>query len=120
MKLKVLILAVLISVFAFQAKSQKIYEAESPIEANVKYCIVSSPIRADVVVYRANSPVYSGVDKNEGVWYFCQSPIQAQVKICKVPEVQSQLKVCFTDSPIMAGWKNTEKKSLMNPQRYQN
>lgn len=112
--LRYLILFIAI-LFTFQAKSQKVYEVESPIEANVKYCVVGSPIMADVVVYRANSPVYSGVDKNEGVWYFCQSPTQAQVKICKVPEVQSQLKVCFTDSPIMAGWKNTEKKKLLAP-----
>lgn len=120
MKSKNLILIMLLSVFTLTGKSQKVYETQSPIEADVQYCITSLPLVADVMVYRASSPIFPGIDKNEGIWYFCQSPVEAQIKICKVPEVQAQLKVCFTDSPIMAGWQNEEKKALMSPQRHQN
>lgn len=115
--LKYLLLLAL-STIIFLAKSQMVYEVSQPGFAEVKYCVVDSPIFADVVVFKAPNPSYTEIKENRGVWYFCPNQSMANITLCQTPEIEAQLKVYFTDSVIFAQWNNPEKKRLMTPQNY--
>lgn len=106
------LLSCLFAVLAIGMKAQMVCEVPSSVMADVTICKVSNPILADVIVYRAESSSNPAIQKNEGVWYFCPNQIMANFNICYVPEVSADLKVYFTDNPILAGWKNPQKKYL--------
>ena len=78
---------------------------------DVKIYEVSSSIFADVVVYKAPNSIYSGVNKNTGIWYFTSNPTAANVSIGYVSSsIFADLNVYFTDSAIFAKWNNSEKR----------
>lgn len=98
----------------FSVFAQKIYVTDTPSLAQIKVFIVPVPDMADLVVYKASTPSYMGVNQNKGIWYFVPVPDMAEKVIyyVKTPDL-ANLKVYFADVPSLAGWQNQSKKQLM-------
>lgn len=111
---KIISLLVLGGLGTLHSFSQQIYVTETPTTAQVKVYVVNTPTIADLVVYKANSPVYPGVNQNEGIWYFVSTPTIANKTIYYVetPTI-ADLQIYFTEVPTIAGWRNPNKRQLM-------
>ncbi len=86
---------------AVAAQAQKVYQASTRYGADVKLYVVDNESAADIVVFRTDKADDSKVGENNGTWYFCDQPGQADIK------------VFFTDSKYRAGWKDSSRSSLM-------
>ena len=75
---------------------------------------VDSEVFADEVVFKATNQSISEIKGNIGVWFFCNNPSMAQVKIGKVSrDIFADIKVFYTNSIIFAHWNNEEKKEMV-------
>lgn len=99
---------------AVAAQAQKVYQASTRYGADVKLYVVDNESAADIVVFRTDKADDSKVGENNGTWYFCDQPGQADKKVFFVEKpYQADIKVFFTDSKYRAGWKDSSKSSLM-------
>ena len=91
------------------AYSQIVYKENT--FPDVKIYEVTADIFADVVVYKAPNSIYTGINKNTGVWYFTDNPATANIKVGYVSDgIFADLKVYYTTSHIFAHWNNEEKR----------
>ena len=89
--------------------AQLVYEVSN--FGNIKYHEVETPNMADIIVYKAPNSIYPGIDKNEGIWFFCQNQSMAKLTVQAMPfSIEADLNVYFTKYPIIAKWINEEKK----------
>lgn len=78
---------------------------------DVKIYEVTADIFADVVVYKAPNSIFTGINKNSGVWYFTDNPSAANIKVGYVSSgIFADIKVFYTTSNIFAHWNNEEKR----------
>lgn len=93
---------------------QKMFITEQTYNADVLVCVVEHEYRADLVVYITDRSYTSGIDDNEGIWYFTDRSYNADKKISYVPEYRADIKIMFTDKKYRAGWRNESKRYLMD------
>ena len=94
------------------AKAQKVYDTHNESRAEVKVFVVDKDYRADLVVYTTNTDYRA--KGNKGIWFIEHNQSRADKKICFVNnESRADLKVYFTNTESRAGWKNPDKKALM-------
>ena len=98
--------------FVIPLKAQKIFDTHNESRADVKVFVVNNESRADLIVYTTNYD--SRAKGNKGIWFWEHNSSRADKKICFVNnESRADLKVYFTNYESRAGWKNQEKKYLM-------
>lgn len=100
-----------ISIF-LSAMAQKVYDTHNESRADVKVYVVDKDYRADLIVYTTNTD--HRAKGNKGIWFIEHNESRADKKICFVNNAsRADLKVYFTNTESRAGWKNPDKKSLM-------
>ena len=113
MKLKILILLCIL-MCAGSAKAQKVFDTHNESRAQVKVYVVDRDYRADLIVYTTNNASRARKEDNKGIWFIEHVESRADKKICFVDrEYRADLKVYFTNQESRAGWKNKDKKHLM-------
>ena len=114
-KLRMLYLS---SVFLFlqpikEAYSQKVFEVEYKYQADISVQVVDASYKADLLVFKAKSALE--VDGNNGVWFFTKEAYTASKKLYFVSnEYQSDLRIYYVKERYKAGWKNPEKRYLLD------
>ncbi len=107
--------ALIVGIAAFLApaiSAQKIMVVDRSYRADFTVCEVSSPSRADLVVYVTDRDWQA--DGNEGVWKYVDRDYRADFKVMFVDrEYRADLKVYFTDRRTQAGWRDNAKKHLL-------
>lgn len=94
------------------AKAQKVFDTHNESRAEVKVFVVDKEYRADLIVYTTN--VDHRAKGNKGIWFIEHKESRADKKICFVKvESRADLKVYFTNTESRAGWKNIDKKALL-------
>ncbi|MCH5232645.1 MAG: hypothetical protein J1E78_03325, partial [Muribaculaceae bacterium] len=94
------------------AEAQKVYDTHNESRADVKVFVVDKDYRADLVVFTTNTD--SRAKDNRGIWFIEHTESRADKKICFVNAAsRADLKVYFTNTESRAGWRNPEKKALM-------
>lgn len=107
------LLSIVFLLSMFCARAQKIFISENKITADVTVFVVNRESRADLLVYVTDRSYTSGLDNNEGIWYFVERRYQADKTIAYGSEYNSDLKIMFTDKKYRAGWRNEEKRHLL-------
>ena len=96
----------------FIANAQKVYDTHNESRAQVKVFVVDKDYRADLIVFTTNTE--HRAKGNRGIWFIEHNESRADRKICFVNnESRADLKVYFTNTESRAGWKNPDKKCLM-------
>lgn len=94
------------------ACAQMIMVVDRSYRADLTVCEVSSPTRADLIVYVTDRDWQA--DGNEGVWKYVDRDYRADFKVMFVDrEYRADLRVYFTDRRTGAGWRDTRKKHLL-------
>jgi hypothetical protein len=74
--------------------------------------VVKYQSEADLKVFPVNYP--ANISTNNGCWYFCKYPNEADVKIFFVKyQSEADLKIYFVKYQSEAGWLNPFKKDLL-------
>ena len=115
MKNKIFLVLVLL-ISALYVNAQKVFDTPSESRADVKVFVVDKDYRADLIVYATNTA--SRANGNKGIWFIEHTESRANKKICFVnSESRADLKVFFTNTESRAGWRNQDKKILMESKR---
>lgn len=94
------------------AAAQKIMVVDREYRADLKVMEVSTPSRADLIVYVTDRDYQA--QGNEGTWMYVDRDYRADFKIIWVDrEYRADLKVFITDRRSQAGWRDTSKKHLL-------
>lgn len=111
---RLFVLIILSFVGNLKGLTQNIYVTNVQPIANIKVFETSVSVQADIIVFKAPSPIYPGIDQNEGIWYFTEVQTLANKIICYTQTpVTADLIVYYTDIPTLAGWQNINKKELL-------
>ena len=95
-----------------QVYSQKIFEVDAKYKADISVHVTQYKYKADLLVYKQNSEL--SIEDNAGVWFFVDEAYKAFKKVYFVSsEYQSDLVICYVEHKYQAGWKNDEKKYLL-------
>jgi len=93
--------------------SQIVYSVDNQSFADIKVYVVSSQAFADLLVYKQSNQAFVG--PNNGQWFFTTNQSFAKKKIFFTDnQAFADLKIFYVDSPNFAGWKNMDKKSLLD------
>ena len=110
--MKKLLLASALMLLQTAANSQLICATEHPGMADLKVYVTEYQGMADLLVYK--QPYQVAVGPNNGQWFF--TPYQGSAtKIIYFTDQQglADLIICYVDTQGAAGWKNREKKRLL-------
>lgn len=114
MKLKWILSLCLISGVFSQGKAQKIFDTHNESRADFKVYVVDRDYRADLIVYTTNTASRAQQKDNKGIWFIEHVESRADKKICFVNnESRADLKIYFTNTESRAGWRNKDKKYLL-------
>ncbi|WP_112320698.1 DUF6150 family protein [Oceanibium sediminis] len=87
----------------------RVYETDNPNFADVVVDVVSSPVMADLLVYRRDDARSEAHD--ETVWTFVNTRENAHLIVYFAPKTlrAAHLKICYVNSRMAAGWTRRHK-----------
>lgn len=82
----------------------RVYETDNPNYADVVLDLVSSPVMADLLVYRRDDAKSEAHD--ETVWTFVDTRENAHIAVYFAPPHMraAHLRICYVSSRMRAGW----------------
>lgn len=111
--IKLFFFSIIIISCSLRGIAQTIYVTDIPTIANIRVFETINSVQADIIVYKAPSPIYPGINQNDGIWYFTDVQTLANKIIYYTDSsVTADLIVYYTNVPTLAGWQNIEKRNM--------
>lgn len=100
------------------ARAQTVYQTPNRADGEVRVYVTQYRSEADLIVFRSNNIGEARASGNTGVWYFTDTRSLGEKRIfITTNRADSDITIAYTDTRGDAGWRNQQKRQLMEKKK---